>query len=160
MVFKVINHFQCMPLISSDKMQRVFLVIPLISAVAFLPSLLSASSTQRKFIALLSISSLLCTAYILFFQPKSEATGKRMNTRAPPGPLLQHGPYLNGVLSLLIGLSSLMMDDKAMDHDGFWLLCLLPVGKYLSHTSVVRRPTYATQWFSQSPLYFSIPYIL
>ncbi|KAL9638752.1 MAG: hypothetical protein Q9204_001382 [Flavoplaca sp. TL-2023a] len=66
-------------------------------------------------------------AYILFFLPKSEATGKRMNTRAPPGPLLQYGPYLNGVLSLLIGLSSLMIDDKAMDHDGFWLLCLLPV---------------------------------
>lgn len=129
MMFKVINPFQCVTFISSDKMQRAFLAIPLISAVAFLPPLLSASSTQRKFIALLSISSLLCTAYLLFFLPESEATGKRMNTRGPPGPLLQHGPYLNGVLSFMIGLSALTMDDKRMDHDGFWLLCLLPVGK-------------------------------
>ncbi|KAI4275020.1 MAG: hypothetical protein LQ337_003508 [Flavoplaca oasis] len=127
MMFKVINPFQCVTFISSDKMQRAFLAIPLISAVAFLPPLLSASSTQRKFIALLSISSLLCTAYLLFFLPESEATGKRMNTRGPPGPLLQHGPYLNGVLSFMIGLSALTMDDKRMDHDGFWLLCLLPV---------------------------------
>lgn len=140
MIFKVIKPSQCVILISPDKRQWVFLAIPLVSAVAFLPPLLSASSTQRRFIALFSISSLLCTAYNLFCLPKAEATGKQMNSRGPPGPLLQHGPYLNGVLSLMIGLSALVIDDKRIYHDGFWLLCLLPVGKRSSCTRLYGGP--------------------
>lgn len=118
-----------MSITPSDRTQWIFLTIPLISAIAFLPPLLFASSIRARLISLLSISSLLCTAYNLFSLPGSKTTRKWMYIHEPPGPLLQHGPYLNGGLSLLIGLSAFMIDDKKMGHDGFWLLCLLPVGK-------------------------------
>lgn len=72
---------------------------------------------------------MLCTAYNLFSLPNAKPTRKLMYTHEPPGPLLQYGPYLNGGSSLLIGLSAFMIDDRKMGHDGFRLLCLLPIGK-------------------------------
>lgn len=74
---------------------------------------------------------MLYTACNLFSLPNAKPTRKRMYTHKPPGPLLQYGPYLNGVSSLLIGLSASIIDDRKMGHDGFRLLCLLPIGKSL-----------------------------
>ncbi|KAL8643411.1 MAG: hypothetical protein Q9226_008398, partial [Calogaya cf. arnoldii] len=107
--------------------KRIFLTIPLVSATAFLPPLFSASSIRGRLSSFLSISSLLCTAYTLFRQPETKRGRKWMYTHEPPGPLLQYGLYLNGGLSLLIALNASMVDDKSMGHDGFGLLCLLPI---------------------------------
>ncbi|KAI4228156.1 MAG: hypothetical protein L6R36_001870 [Xanthoria steineri] len=119
----------------NTKFKWIFLTLPLISAIAFLPSLLSASSIRARLISLLSISSMLCTAYNLFSLPNAKPTRKLMYTHEPPGPLLQYGPYLNGGSSLLIGLSAFMIDDRKMGHDGFRLLCLLPIVVFTITTS-------------------------
>ena len=50
--------------------QRISVAIPLMGIAAFLPCLRSSRLLQAKFVALLAISSLLCTAYILVFLSK------------------------------------------------------------------------------------------
>ena len=84
--------------------------------------------------ALLSISSLLCTAYILAFQPN--VTSKQIGAiqgKTPPQwkqESLQTYvlPLLNGVLTLVIGLHTFTFYDKQGVLQGFWLMCMLPAG--------------------------------
>lgn len=120
-------------------MQRIFLIIPLISAAIFLPTLTTSPSPQMRLISLLAVSSLLCTAYILFFLPNGKSAEGRMSSPASEGegPICRYITYLNGGLSVLVGLNAFHFTSKEGVHDGFWLFCLLPSGEPLKFLSAM-----------------------
>ena len=47
---------------------------------------------------------------------------------ASPGPIQRYIDYLNGGLSCLICLNALTLRGREGVHEGFWLLCILPLG--------------------------------
>jgi len=90
---------------------------------------------SAKLISLLSMSSLIATAYILVFVPNTREN--KINSGEPSqqlqseqGPIHKHINYLNGGLSLLIAINAFGFRDKRGVHEGFWLLCLLPAGEW------------------------------
>ncbi|KAL9008042.1 MAG: hypothetical protein Q9173_006794 [Seirophora scorigena] len=93
-----------------------------------------------RLISLLAISSLLCTAYILFFLTNRKPAEVRMSPAAFEGigPIRQYITYLNGGLSILVGLNAFHFTGKEGVHDGFWLFCLLP-SAVLSIVILARR---------------------
>lgn len=100
---------------------------------------------QAKLVSLLCITSLIATAYILAFvpytRPKSPNRAKPKKQLEPKsGPVQQYISYLNGALSLLCALNSITFRDKGGVHDGFWLLCLLPVGRWPWSLKMAVRP--------------------
>ena len=89
---------------------------------------------QVKLISILSMTSLVATAYILIFIPNSRpvSSKKPMGHRQSSqelGPVKKYIEYLNGGLSALIALNAVGLRDKRGVHEGFWLLCFLPVGE-------------------------------
>lgn len=98
------------------------------SATVFLPTLTTSPYPQMRLISLLAISSLLCTAYVLFFLPLDKPA-EVSSTRE--GPIRQYIGYLNGGLSIVVGLNAFHFGGEKSVHDGFWLSCLLPSGKML-----------------------------
>ncbi|KAF6227732.1 hypothetical protein HO173_012062 [Letharia columbiana] len=116
----------------NEEYKRIFLAVPSVSAMAYIPTLIMSSLVQAKLVSLLCITSLTATAYILAFVPitrhKSLNRVKSKKRLEPmSGPVHQYISYLNGTLSLLCALNSIIFRDKQGVHDGFWLLCLLPV---------------------------------
>ena len=90
---------------------------------------------QVKLISVLSMTSLIATAYILIFvpntrNPSSKKASSQRQLTPEPSPVHQYIEYLNGGLSLLIGLNAISFRDKQGVHEGFWLLCFLPVGEH------------------------------
>lgn len=118
----------------SECMQRILLIIPFISATVFLPTLMTSPSPQTRLNSLLAISSLLCTAYILFLLPNGKPANVRMNSATfdGQGPIRRYLTYLNGGLSILVGLNAFRFRSKEGVHDGFWIFCVLPSGKLLN----------------------------
>lgn len=113
--------------------QRLFLVIPLFSATAFLPSLLMSRLVQVKIVDLLAITSLVCTAHILISMPNRKPAEAHLSYLGRPlspdaGPLERCIDYLNSGLSLLVLLSAFSYRGKQGVHEGFWLICTLPAG--------------------------------
>ncbi|KAK3111419.1 hypothetical protein LTR53_013371 [Teratosphaeriaceae sp. CCFEE 6253] len=93
--------------------RRVFLAVPLLAALYFVYAFAFSSKTaQQRLIALLSMSSLLCTAYILHFMPLQAPARKGKTPMykldAAKGPVEQYLATLNaalaGVLLLAAGL--------------------------------------------------------
>ena len=102
--------------------------------MAYIPTLITSSLVQAKLVSLLCITSLIATAYILAFIPttgsKSQDRVKSKRQLKPEaGPIHRYIGYLNGALSLVCALNSVTFREKAGVHDGFWVLCLLPVGR-------------------------------
>lgn len=117
-----------------DQVQRIFLAIPTISTITFLPALLTSRLFQARILCLLSMSSLICTAYILISIPKNKldaANRKHTQQILQPasGPIRRYINYFNGGLSILILLNSFNLKGKRGVHEGFWLLCILPAGE-------------------------------
>lgn len=111
--------------------QRIFLAIPAISAITFLPAFFTSHQIQVKLMCMLSVSSLIATAYILIFVPNAQS--EPSNSRQPRqvsrfryGPIRQYINLLNGALALLIAMNVPSLISKQGVHEGFWLLCLLP----------------------------------
>lgn len=116
----------------NEEYKRIFLAIPTISATSYIPALIMSRLLQAKIISVLSMTSLLATAYTLVFVPHTRpASSKKGSSRrqlaTEPGPVHQYIGYLNGGLSLLIGLNAISFKDKGGVHEGFWLLCFLPI---------------------------------
>ncbi len=77
------------------------------------------------------MSSLVATAYILVFIPNTRANklnGVKSRHQPEQGPFDNYVSYLNGGLSFLIAVNASVFKDKRGVHEGFWLLCLLPIG--------------------------------
>ena len=130
--------------------QRIFVIIPFISAAAFLPSLLTSQLVQAKLIDLLAITSLMCTAHILMSMPSSKSQRAQTSYFGRPleansSPIERYIDYFNGGLSFLILLNAFSYRGKQGVHEGFWLLCVLPAGgsstSYLSLGSPVGNLT-------------------
>lgn len=82
----------------------------------------------------LSVSSLIATAYILIFVPNTPS--EPLNSKQPKqisrfrdGPIRQYINFLNGTLALLIAINVPTLINKEGVHEGFWLLCLLPLSE-------------------------------
>jgi len=102
--------------------QRAFLSLPLLSTLVYLPALVFALPARQVLLAFLSISSLLCTAYILHFIPPRAASnpdskGKRplFRTQAhPDGPIEEYLPWLNAALSSIMALAAVLAWRKGL----------------------------------------------
>ncbi|TVY29739.1 hypothetical protein LHYA1_G000937 [Lachnellula hyalina] len=124
---------------------RILLALPL---VCILPYLSALFALQTTFLSILSISSLLSTAWMVFVLPSGE-TGIYMldnlnNTPAtlddggveyskrvvhPEGPIRQYLPYLNVGLCLLLGVLGKLVRERG---DGmWWVLSWLPAAVYV-----------------------------
>lgn len=121
----------------SKQVQKVFLAIPAISTMTFLPALITTHLFQARVLCLLSMSSLMCTAYILLFIPKNNSDAANRNhtqeiLQPALGPIRRYLGHLNGGLSMLILLNMFSLKGKRGVHEGFWLLCILPAGEQQS----------------------------
>lgn len=122
----------------SKPRQRIFLAIQSVSAMAYIPALVMSRLVQAKLVSLLCITSLIVTGYILAFVPNTKVKSrKRVESRrlleSEFGLVSQYIGYLNGAMSLLCAISSTTFRDRRGVHDGFWLLCLLPIGEWPIH---------------------------
>ncbi|KJX96560.1 hypothetical protein TI39_contig614g00008 [Zymoseptoria brevis] len=92
--------------------RRLFLALPLLSASSYLYAFVTASLARQRLIALLSLSSLACTAYILEFMPLEtpDKKGKRAVWRveAAKGPLERYLVWLNAGLVALLEVAALL----------------------------------------------------
>jgi hypothetical protein len=116
---------------------RILLLLPTLSLIPYLPTLFSP---QTAFLSLLSISSLLSTAYLLYSLPpgvtsisfldnlNTTPSTQRLFHRADLiGPLLQYLPYLNLALCGILVLLGMVVSKKVEELWGFgWL----PAGVY------------------------------
>ena len=103
--------------------------------MAYIPTLISSRLIQAKLVSLLCITSLIATAYILTFIPttgskSSDRVKSKRQLEPEAGPIHRYIGYLNGALSLVCALNSITFREKAGVHDGYWVLCLLPVGRW------------------------------
>ncbi|TVY87114.1 hypothetical protein LAWI1_G004263, partial [Lachnellula willkommii] len=124
---------------------RILLALPLVCILPYLSALFAAQTT---FLSILSISSLLSTAWMVFVLPAGE-TGISMldklnNTPAKldgggveypkrvvnsDGPIRQYLPYLNLGLCLLLGVLGKLVRERG---DGmWWVLSWLPGAVYV-----------------------------
>ncbi|KAL9129092.1 MAG: hypothetical protein Q9217_002364 [Psora testacea] len=117
--------------------KRFFLAIPTIAAAAFAPALLASRLFQVKLVCLFSMTSLVASAYILAFVPNTKYdAGDGLLSRlerlahSKREPLQQYLSLLNGGLSLLLSFSAYSLKGKHGVHEGFWLLCFLPVAVF------------------------------
>ena len=106
------------------------------AATAFLPAMMVSRLFQVQIVSILSISSLVATAYILIFIPNTNGAAGSGQARttgtaafSKNGPLERYLSTLNGGLSFLLSLSAYSVKGKHGVHEGFWLLCLLPFGR-------------------------------
>lgn len=126
---------QSLRMISADRdhadphVQRLFLAISMIAAVAFLPTLTWSSLFQAKLVCLLSISSICTSGYALMMIPsdRPQQDLRGFGGASYSSPLAAYLVPLNGGLSLCLGLGAMHMRLKQDVHEGFWLLCLLPI---------------------------------
>lgn len=103
----------------SSLYRNLFLSIPLIATLYFTYAFLLASpNAQQRLLALLSITSLLCTGYILQFLPVQgpERKGKKpiYQIDAARGPVERYLVYLNAALAGLLVLVSVVSWGKGL----------------------------------------------
>jgi hypothetical protein len=123
--------------IRNTQYARLLLALPLLSIVPYIPTLLA---TRTSFLSLLSISSLLSTAYLLYILPPGRTFIPLLdNLNAPAarspsrsvhearddggqGPIERYLPSLNLVLSAVLGVLGLVSRGKELAWWGFgWL---------------------------------------
>ncbi|WPH01006.1 Hypothetical protein R9X50_00384000 [Acrodontium crateriforme] len=110
---QLINSLQVEDAQKSSLYRNIFLVVPLTGALFFVYTFVEASSARQRLIALLSFTTMLCTAYILQFMPLQppERKGKTplYKLDAAKGPVNKYFVYLvaslAGLLLLAAGVS-------------------------------------------------------
>ncbi|MCJ1229594.1 hypothetical protein MMC12_006263 [Toensbergia leucococca] len=118
--------------IPTTKTQRILLAIPLIASTLYLPALLTSRLPAVYLLSLLSMTSLLTTAYTLLFIPASAPLTQNQNQKQqqqqPTTPVEKYLPSMNGLLTLILALNSIGFKDRRGVHEGFWVLCFAPGG--------------------------------
>lgn len=121
--------------------QLYFLALPILSIIPYVPILF----TTQRLLALLSITSLACTAYLLHFLPPGKTgipviDGRNAGPQGKQrealkidgrGPLLRYLPYLNLSLGGILLLLPLVAGGKSADIPHSQLLSYLPLAIYL-----------------------------
>ena len=113
--------------------------------MAYIPTLITSRLVQAKLASLLCITSLIATAYILAFVPTTGSKSpnrvkSRRQLEPESGPIRRYISYLNGALSLVCALNFITFKEKVGVHDGFWVLCLLPVGRWSLPPPMTMQP--------------------
>lgn len=121
---QLISDLQAEDARKNDLYRKVFLAVPLIGALFFLYTLFFNSATaQQVLAAVLSVSSLLCTAYILHFMPLGapERKGKRpiYQLQAAKGPVEKYLVHLNAALAGLLLLAAAVSWRKGAGEDAW-----------------------------------------
>lgn len=110
---KLIAALQAEDAQKNELYRKAFLAIPVAGGAVFIYTVLFESTTaQQRLIAVLSLFSLACTAYILHFMPlrAPERKGKKpvYQVDAEKGPLERYLIYLNGALAALLLVTSMV----------------------------------------------------
>ncbi|USW58479.1 hypothetical protein Slin15195_G117980 [Septoria linicola] len=107
---KLIADLEAEDTAKNELYRQAFLSIPLLGMLVFVYTFLIASTARQRLIAILGISSLACTGYILHFQPleRPERKGKKpvYQVEAEKGPVDRYLVYLNAGLALLLELDA------------------------------------------------------
>lgn len=119
----------------------------MISVMVFMHAIWTSTSLRAKFIAVLGMSSILTSAYSLLLIRK---TRPQQSLRRPvflpvnpnQNPVQKYLEYLNGIFSLLVALNVFSWRGRSGVYDGFWVVCLLPAGKF-SGFGIMSRPLMA-----------------
>ena len=137
---KLIADLQAQDAQKNDLYRKAFLSIPLLSAIFFLYTFFMASTARQRLIAILSLSSLVSTAYILHFMPieAPERKGKRpvYQVEADKGPVEKYIVYLNASLAGMLLIAATLSFRKGTSEDGWREV--LPAGKFYLHTTTKR----------------------
>ena len=109
---RLIAELQRQDAVKNELYRKAFVAIPLLSALFFFYTFIQASTARERSIALLGLSCLTCTAYILHFMPiqAPERKGKRplYQVEAEKGPVEKYLVYLNaGLAGLLLVAAAL-----------------------------------------------------
>lgn len=103
---RLISDLQLQDEQKNDVYRKAFTAIPLTASVFFIYAFLAAATAKQRLIALLSLSSLGCTAYILYFMPLQapDRKGKKpmYQVEAAKGPVERYLVYLDGTLAGLL----------------------------------------------------------
>ena len=90
--------------------RKLYLAIPAAAALFFLYAFFASRNAQQRLIALLSLSSLGCTAYMLHFMPLEAPARKgkvpQYKLDAAKGPVERYLVYLNAALAGILLLAS------------------------------------------------------
>ena len=120
---KLIADLQAKDAGKNELYRKAFVAIPLVAAVYFLYAFVTASTARQRLIALMSISSLACTAYILQFLPTDapERKGKRplYQVEAAKSPIEKYLPYMNMALAGLLLLAATLSWSKHSREDAW-----------------------------------------
>ena len=122
---------------------RILLAVPILSIIPYVGTLFNA---RTSFLSILSISSLLCTTYLLYSLPPSRTnipildslnapkstTSSPHSTRVPSriqfdGPIAQYLPLLNLGLGIVLGLLGMVFRGR---EEVWWGFGWLPAGDY------------------------------
>lgn len=109
-------------------------MLPIFAALSFLPTLATSSIYQARLSSLLSITSLLFTAFTLYFIPTSLTTDESNQEPAMQrriGPLRRYIEPANGILSTLLGVNAAISKNRHGSQEQFWLLSLLPLSSFI-----------------------------
>ena len=120
---KLIADLQAQDAEKNNLYRTAFLAIPLLGAVFFLYTFFIASTARQRLIALLSLSSLVCTTYILHFMPVEapERKGKKpmYQVEAAKGPVERYLFYLNAALAALLLIAAALSARRSMREDAW-----------------------------------------
>lgn len=103
----------------NDMYRKGFLMLPILGVVFFLYALITSSTARQTLISAISISSLVCTAYILHYMPiqNPERKGKRAvyQIEAEKGAVEKYLVHLNAGLVGVLLLAAMSNWQKARD---------------------------------------------
>lgn len=108
---KLISELQTQDAQRNELYRKLFIAIPLIAALFFIYTFLfNSASAQKRLLSLLALTSLVCTAYILHFQPLEapQRKGKipMYQLDAAKGPIEKYLAHLNAGLAGLLLLAA------------------------------------------------------
>lgn len=119
---------------SNDFYRRAFLPLPLLSLLLYVPSIFAPTSSRAVLVALLSLTSLAGTAYIIYYLPlpKEDVKGKRPVYKGDArGPVERYIVVLNAALAAFLALVAVLSWRRALVDD-FWR-GILPGGLSIYH---------------------------
>ncbi|EME44776.1 hypothetical protein DOTSEDRAFT_88811 [Dothistroma septosporum NZE10] len=120
---KLIEQLQTHDASQNALYRKTFLAIPVLAALFFLTTLIIATSARQRLIALLSVSSLASTAYILHFQPieAPDKKGKRpvYQVEAGKGPVEKYLVWLNAGLAGLLLIAAVVSWRRGMGEEAW-----------------------------------------
>jgi hypothetical protein len=107
------------------------------AAMLFVPIFFRTRLAKPKLIAIMGMTSLASTIYMLVMvpskgkQPPAKTLAKGIKDPLEFSPMQRWVPLLNAPAAALVFLLGLEFKDHPRVHDGFWLICSLPIGEHV-----------------------------